>query len=91
MNRLTFHASPLPHSPGGGAPRTTVPARSARGAHTAAAISAGTDHAASDASHEPSHSSSGTASAAASAAPSGSAIEYAPVSLPVASGWVERM
>ena len=75
MNRLTFHASRMPHSPGGAVPRTIVPGRSALGTHTAAAISAGTDQAASDASHEPSHSSSGTARAAASAAPSVSDIE----------------
>ncbi len=75
MKRLTFHASRLRHSAGGGGPATVVPARSAHGDHTRAATAAGSAHAASDASHDPRPSASGTASAAASAAPSVSDIE----------------
>ena len=91
MNRLTFHASRLRHSPGGAGPETVVPGRNAAGSQTRAATSAGNAQTASDASHEPSACSSGTASPAASAAPSVRDIEYAPVSRPVISGWRRRI
>ena len=84
MNRLTFHASRLPHSPGGGAPRTTSCRRAApRGSHTTRGDQRG---------HRPRRERrlpraeraprAGPRARAASAAPSVSDIEYAPVSMP---------
>src|SRR5687767_3163636 len=87
MNAATHQASASPLSGSGNGPRTSVLRRTAAGAQSAAAAAAGSAHAASEAVHEPPNArASGTAAPLPSDAPSPSAIEYAPVSSPVAPG-----